>query len=710
MTFARFLLGLPLAVVLLAGPVLGARTFRRALLPTSGGVDAALTDTVVVLTIVTVAAQALGSLGWFAMAPLVAGCAALGGLLHLAASMRGSTRPDGRSGDARPGLRADVPSDRRSDTPLGRGTVVAAGAAVLLVVGSWIARTVSALDRGMTTADTLWYHLPYAVHFVQTGRMTDTIPLDTDSVTAYFPATSSIYHAVLYLLFDSDLVSVVVNLGWLGLALAAAWSVGRRFGAGIPAVLSVALVMGTPVLIDTQPGGALTDVVGLALLLVATALALNAEPDEDRIWRWVPVGLALGLSTGMKFTFIAPAALVALAVSAVAPRGARSRRFGTLVAAALLSGGYWYLRNLILVGNPLPALDLQLGPVHLRGIPGSLPQSSVADLVLDGDAWATHLVPGFRDALGIAWPLVLLVSLGGALLAAGRGGSSTIRALGGVSIAAFAVFIWNPQYLFGGLFFATNLRYGLPSLVLGALLATVVLARYRSAVALVLVTLVVVTQASPAAWGFGPGTAGFFEEPGRRAVYWAAAAVVGLGVAAVLAWMLWQSWSVDQRRARSILSGGACILVLAMAATNSVYVRDRYVGAEPFPNAYEVVRDLSGARIGVHGQLMMLKYGFAGADWSNVVRYVVVEEEDGGIRPARSCAEWVGELRAGRYDHLVLNVPMGGSDFSRWTSQMRGAELIDQTPLRGLAVNDVPLAAHEVLVFRLPADLSDDHC
>ena len=110
----------------------------------------------------------------------------------------------------------------------------------------------------MTTVDTIWYHLPVAARFVQTGRVSGIQYLDQDPVTAFFPAGSSLLHGIGILMFGTDLVSTVVNVAWFALALVAAWCIGRPFGVAPGTTLRVAILLGTPGLVATQPSRART--------------------------------------------------------------------------------------------------------------------------------------------------------------------------------------------------------------------------------------------------------------------------------------------------------------------------------------------------------------------------------------------------------------------------------------------------------------------
>ena len=85
---------------------------------------------------------------------------------------------------------------------------------------------------GMTGADTVWYHLPQAARFVQDGSITHVQFFETGAGTAFYPATSGLFHALGMLWFGNDFLSLFLNLGWLGLALLAAWCLGRPYGLG----------------------------------------------------------------------------------------------------------------------------------------------------------------------------------------------------------------------------------------------------------------------------------------------------------------------------------------------------------------------------------------------------------------------------------------------------------------------------------------------
>ena len=260
---------------------------------------------------------------------------------------------------------------------------VATGAsivAVSVVVASWATRMVDAVHHGMYTVDTLWYHLPFAARFIQQGTIVPLHYVDSDSVTVFFPASSELIHALGILFMGNDVLSPFINLAWMGLALLAGWCVGRAFGVAPVTMTGVAVLLATPGLVATQPGGAYDDVVGLALVLSAAALLVggHAAGGSSRLNAQSIAALAAGLALGTKFTFIVPVAALTVGIAVLARRSRRASELGRWLLLVAITGSFWYLRNLFTVGNPLPSLHVGIGPITL---PGRRPQPAARQLL-----------------------------------------------------------------------------------------------------------------------------------------------------------------------------------------------------------------------------------------------------------------------------------------------------------------------------------------
>ena len=129
------------------------------------------------------------------------------------------------------------------------------------------------------------------------------------------------------------------------------------------------------------------------------------------------VGLAAGLAAGTKLNFLLPAAVIVFGLTAIAPRGGRWRALAASGLAALAGGGYWYLRNLVHTGNPVPWIH-HLGPIDLPSpgqTLGGREAHSVLRYLTDGSVWSEWFLPGLHGGLWIIWPLLGAAALAGLL-------------------------------------------------------------------------------------------------------------------------------------------------------------------------------------------------------------------------------------------------------------------------------------------------------
>jgi hypothetical protein len=83
----------------------------------------------------------------------------------------------------------------------------------------------------------------------------------------------------------------------------------------------------------------------------------------------VRIGLAVGLAAATKYTFLFAAPVLLLLVDAPMKEGWRWRKWLIVAGAALVVAGPWYVRNLLLTGNPLyPVRVTALGHTILPGL------------------------------------------------------------------------------------------------------------------------------------------------------------------------------------------------------------------------------------------------------------------------------------------------------------------------------------------------------
>src|SRR5439155_15631566 len=131
-------------------------------------------------------------------------------------------------------------------------------------------------------------------------------------------------------------------------------------------------------------------------------------------------------------------------VIALCARGERLRRAALWLTVVAVTGGYWYLRNLFRVGNPLPSLGLGVGPVRLPHVytPGT---GSVARYLFDRRVWRMYFLPGLREALGPAWWTLFVAGAAGCVLAAVLAPGRWERMIALVGIVSLVAYVLSPQ-------------------------------------------------------------------------------------------------------------------------------------------------------------------------------------------------------------------------------------------------------------------------
>ena len=345
-TVGRYALGVAGLAVICVALALAAVAIRRRILPDWDGAPARLTEAVIGLAVLIGILEVLGAVGLFAFAPVVLASVLAAILARRWASLRSAS-----VGPSGPVLtRADV---------LLTGLAVLAAAAV---IAEWGALTIQSYDVGIRGFDSLWYHLPWAASFAQTGNIVSLRFTDVEYLTSFYPATAEVLHGLGIVLLGRDTLSPGLNLVWLALTFLAAYCVGRPRGVGAGTLLGAAVAMATSVMDYSQAGAAANDVVAVFFLLAAVAFLINGAGGSQSSAALILAAVAAGLAVGVKLTVLGPVLGLTIGVVAIAPRGERLRTAGLWLGPLIVAGGYWYARNLIAVGNPLPWSSLGVLP------------------------------------------------------------------------------------------------------------------------------------------------------------------------------------------------------------------------------------------------------------------------------------------------------------------------------------------------------------
>lgn len=631
---SRYLLGVAEIAILTGSAASGAARLRTRLLPGFGGAPAWLATALIAVAILIICAELLGLAGLFEPLPYLIAVAGTG----LGLRFRLAGGDDGAVGPPAPD----------PGRPMRLGGLVLAG----VVVAHFCIGVRLRLSTGMTGFDTTWYHAPFAAGFAQSGSTFDIQFIAPQFLSWFYPQNSELLHGVGLLAFSRDLLSPLLNLGWLGGCLLAAWCIGRPYGAAPVSLAGVALVLGSGALAD-QAGEARNDIVAIFFVLAAIAIVVNAAAAGPGrrlpIGGLVLAGLAIGLAAGTKVNYLAPAIALVAAIAVAAPRGDRGRAVAATALPALAGGGFWYLRNLLQAGNPLPWVK-DIGPVALPSPEqaiGGRDGFGVLHYVADSGIWSDWFLPGLHQGFGVLWPAIVTLALAGMLLCAGRRSGPTLRACATVGLVLAAAWVVAPTSASGPdgepLGFVSGLRYLAPALAVGlALLPLAPRLRGPGARWALLGAFAVALPFSDASGE--PWYSGYLV-----------AAVLAGAVTVALAALIGSGRLSGHRRAALAAAAVAALLVVAAGERGQrTYLENRYAKPEftvaGLDAAFRWARPVSDARIATTGTR---QYPLFGTDLSNRVQFVGLHRANAGFVPPVGCRAWRRALNEGEYDYVV---------------------------------------------------------
>lgn len=658
-----YLLGALELTVIVGALAIAAWSVRRMILPGWAGAPARLVEAVLAIAVAIWLAELFGTFGAFGDLSMICGslaAAAIAWTLCRRFANRAVTSSPPAPGSS-------------------RVAVWLAAVAVAAATAAWMVPTLAALAGGMDRADSLWYHMPQAARFADGGDLGAIDFFDPIFFASFYPANSEVLHAIPLLAFGRDILSPLLNLGFLALGLLASYCIGRPYGVAPQSLIGGAVALGAQQLVEFQAGEALNDIVGVAFVLASVAILINAAsarpaPGEahidHRMGGKVDVstlggtigtagvalaGIAAGLAAGTKLSFLAPVAALFVGITLIAGRGHRLRAAAVFAAAAFAAGGYWFVRNLIAVGNPIPYSSF--GPLGLpapeRGFELREP-FSVAHYWNDLDVWVDWFAPGLNESFGLLWPLTLLAVLGTAVYALWRASEPLVRVLGGVVVLTVLAYLVTPLTAAGEpgepIAFEWNVRYMAPAVAIAlALLPCLRLARAgeraRRLTLAALCLLAVATIASLVQWQQGH-----------------VKGAIGAGVVVIAGFAL-RRWLAAQGSGLRRRAGAALAAVVAVGALGAGwweqnhYLERRYDNLSPQLRLAEAVRwarDLRDARVAVGGvRGVFNQYPFYGTDLSNHVQWLGEEGPDKAFLRIPTCAGWRQALADGDYTHVV---------------------------------------------------------
>lgn len=217
------------------------------------------------------------------------------------------------------------------------------------------------------------YHLFFAAKWWKAGRIFLIASPFGENAATYFPANGDLLFAGLMTLYGGDRPARVGQAPFLLMASIAAYGIARRVGASAGSAVLATCLFATSLPLILYAFEANVDAIFVAGYLAAVAFGLRYALDGGDVRSLILAGLAAGGAWGTKPTataFLPPLVLIAVLLVARRPASARIRlaHLASLAVAILIPCGFWFARSLILTGNPLYPMHVEVfGRVMLRG-------------------------------------------------------------------------------------------------------------------------------------------------------------------------------------------------------------------------------------------------------------------------------------------------------------------------------------------------------
>lgn len=339
--------------------------------------------------------------------------------------------------------------------------------------------------------DALNYHLPLPVQWLKDHQLSLFAGMFLDPQLSYTPLVGELFLAWWIVPFGNDVAVRFGQMPFLLMCLLASYTIWRRWNLPRWLALGTAglFLVYRPFLREiVLPNN---DITLAAWLMVFASQWQRLDSD----WRgWVRCGLALGLLPGTKvlgLLFAVPCVAL-LAVRIFQLRRERTMKWvpvsvGALMLSAILVGGFSYLRNLFLTGNPLYPAQISFAGITV--FPGVMNSDLMAVAHHDGKTLLGFLFSngtfGMPTWTGWIWGMAVVAMPAGWLIRrkTNREGSEPMW-FWFLLVVSYLIVIWktpflDERYLFPvyaiGLLFAGWWLQGLASIRNGVIAAVLVL-------------------------------------------------------------------------------------------------------------------------------------------------------------------------------------------------------------------------------------------
>lgn len=526
--------------------------------------------------------------------------------------------------------------------------------------------------------DTIAYHMPIVVEWLQSGTLWDVFYAVWGGPLGYYPSNHELLLQWLVLPFGNDLLVNVANFLLIGIMIVVISKILKEMGVkDFLSWIAGALVMVMPIFLRQMGTGQVDILMALGVLL-CWYLMLRSYQRKDGLLL-IPLLLNIAILLGTKYLSIIYAIPVLVVFLLMWKTWRRTYRYWWLWSLLIVGtlGSMWYWRNLVLTGNPIFPAELKIGEWIIfegyKGLTERIQELSLWHRFMDAGQLQEWLVTMIKET---GWHMYLVVMayllLVGEIITKLFFG--TLKRGEGKIYTLMLFFL--PAYCY--LYFITpytasmmehNVRYAMPWLMLAMIMVIYVVAKLGTARKPFVIALMGVIW-----WQFlaivsaqRTGDQSFLELEFVESHPWLFVLMIGSIIMALLFLDGWQKRS-GWRYPALIL---AIILSFSFLQESSIVRNElRSVSWQqkydfPLMKAYEWLDENAGLDAVVANSLNPLYYPLYGATLQRKVRYVNINDcaecdyygyQNRGMslrdRPDES--QWLANLKSFDAQYLVL--------------------------------------------------------
>jgi hypothetical protein len=305
--------------------------------------------------------------------------------------------------------------ETEEEAPFSRTVIIVGLIGLALTAGHLAAK----ISQPTVEYDELTYHLHFPTQWLLEKRI---FIIDTpfgDAAPAYAPANGELWFAWLMApmqgrvpdmgSFKFSGIEALAKVGQFPFIILLSCAVAmliRRLGNGKGDYLPVALLPFIPWILRQSASAGVDLMMGACL--VASVAFINEYKDNGRRADAAISGLSLGLAFGVKFVAIVYSLVIMIPMAVILIRRKDLKAFLLCLAPVIAFGLPWYIRNLIVCGNPLFPVEIAIGSWTI--FPGAYTRAAMLSSVFHTPDFPSAIAVS-THAFGLALALIAIGSI-----------------------------------------------------------------------------------------------------------------------------------------------------------------------------------------------------------------------------------------------------------------------------------------------------------